>query len=145
MEQILVGNEGNVQQKEITSEFSKLLEPSLLANMAIFDPDTLLLLILTSEPRDYSKSDLIKLLRDNGKIENNTELIVEKSLDILLDSGFFSAEWKCIDNNWERRFDNRTEVVKYLQDLAEDIVKPGDGFLERFEKISGRLLLVNYR
>lgn len=145
MEQILIGNEGNVEKVVITPKFSELLKPSLLANMAIFDPNTLLLLVLTSEKKEngYSFEDLVNLLKNEGRVKNNTELVVEKSLDILLDSGFFSAEWKKIGNHWERRFDNRNEVVKYLKVLKEDIVKGDDEFLERFEKICGRLLLAD--
>lgn len=143
MEQILVGNEGMVEQIDITPELSDLLKENVLANMAAFDPDSLLLLFLTSEKKDngYSFEDLVNLLEEKGKIENNAELIVEKSLDILLDSGFFSAEWKEIDNIWERRFENRNEIAKYLTKFKEDIVKGGDGAIERFERISGRILL----
>lgn len=145
MEQILVGNEGNVQQIVVTPELSELLKPSLLANMAIFDPDTLLLLVLTSKKKEngYSFDDLVNLLKEKGRIENNAEMVVERSLDVLLDSGFFSAEWKFIDNRWDRRFDNRNEVVKYLKGLIDDIVKPGYGFMERYGRISGRLLMID--
>jgi len=146
MEQILVGNEGKVERRDITPEFSELLEPSLLANMAIFDPEALILLVLTSKEEkenSYSIEDLIHLLKNEGGIEDNTKLEVEKSLDVLLDSGFFSAEWKLKNNQWERLFYNRNEVVKYLSKIREDFVQNGDGFRERFERICGKLLLAD--
>jgi hypothetical protein len=148
MEQILVGNEGKVERIDITPEFSELLEPSLLANMAIFNPEALILLVLTSKSKEerensYSFEDLFQLLRNEGGIEDNTKLEVEKSLDILLDSGFFSAEWKLKNDQWERLFYNRNEVGKYLSIIREDFVKSGDGFRERFERICGRLLLAD--
>ena len=147
MEQILVGNEGKVDRIDVTPEFSRLLEPSLLANMAIFDPEALILLVLTSKKEEkdnsYSFEDLIQLLKNEGGIEDNTKLEVEKSLDVLLDSGFFSAEWIFKNNIWERRFYNRNEVVKKLTEIREDFVMSGDGFRERFERICGRLLLAD--
>jgi hypothetical protein len=147
MEQILVGNEGKVERIDVTPEFSELLEPSLLANMAIFDPEALILLVLTSKKEEsdnsYSFEDLIQLLKNEGGIEDNTKLEVEKSLDVLLDSGFFSAEWVLKNNIWERLFYNRNEVVKKLTEIREDFVTSGDGFRERFERICGRLLLTD--
>lgn len=147
MEQVLIGEEGKVKTIDVTPEYSELLEPSLLANMAIFDPESLILLVLTSKEEEkengYSFEDLINLLKNEGGIENNTGFAVERSLDVLLDSGFFSAEWKLENNIWKRLFYNRNEVMKYLKEIREDFVKSGDGFRERFERICGKLLLAD--
>lgn len=143
MEQVLIGHEGHVQQVKFTPVLSDILKENVLANMAVFDPDSFLLLFLTSEKQDngYSFEDLVNLIKK--EINENPELVIEKSLDILLDSGFFSPEWKNINNLMERRFDNRNEIAKYLKSFKDDIVKREDGAIERYDKINERILLEN--
>lgn len=144
MEKVLIAREGKVEEKEITPRISNILKENILVNLAFLDTKTFLLLLLTSEEKkSYSFQDLINLLRNKAGITENTEYVVERSLDILLDSGFLSAQWERVnDSEFERRFYNRNEIVKYLRRFREDIVKEGDGLVKRFLNIGDRLLLI---
>jgi len=145
-EHMLIGNNGLIQDVELTRGITDLLKENLLTKLAIMEPNLFYLFVLTSENKSqgskgHSYEDLINIIEGKFRFNENSDYAIEKSLDFLLDSGLFTAKWEQIDNHFERRFYNDNEISKQLAPFKDKIAKGGTGIVKRFDDLCGRMLL----
>lgn len=111
-------------EKVKEEEVASLLRQNLLVNFFVpFCRAGLALIFLTrrneNEQGGFSFNELFEQLKGRIYPDVSPELLhkyLERSLDILLDIGLFSARWEQKDNYWERLFFNRNEVAQRLRD-----------------------------
>lgn len=148
-EHMLIANKGHIQDIELTTGITDLLEENLLTKLAIMEPNLFYLFVRTSENKSqgskgHSYEDLIDIIEGKFKFKENSDHVIEKSLDFFLDSGLFTAKWEIINDHYERRFYNDNEISKQLAPFKDEIAKGGTGIVKRFDDLCGRMLLKTF-
>ncbi len=148
MASMFFGRDGTVNKVDFPEEAEALLNEPFLMQMMVLEPTAFAIMVYTSEQKKngYSRDELIKFAEETFRDEGFTMSLpivgrvqytpknkydsvpdVERSLDMLLDSGLFSEKYALINGVLENRYFLIPAIAKYLKvlDVGADIFKKG--------------------
>lgn len=124
-EKILLWRGSEAKEYEIRPETKRLLGQNFLYHLLRFDPSSFYLAISTLEDRQYTYSELKeRIALYLNKDLDNIGVEASKSIDTLLDSGVFKAEWGDTADSTRRLFSNRGELLDCLLEIEQKSTLP---------------------
>jgi len=118
---------GEKIERVLIEDIKSIIEENILAGFFFPFCRTGLGLIFLTPPHEKKTFDqLSEILQKQNFLINNNRKYLERALDILLDTGLFSAKWGKIEQNggllkWARQFSNRNEIITRLQPYRSHI------------------------
>lgn len=118
---------GEKIERVLIEDIKPIIEENILAGFFFpFCRIGLGLIFLTPPHEKKTFDQLSEILQKQNFLINNNRKYLERALDILLDTGLFSAKWGKIEQNggllkWARQFSNRNEIVTRLQPYRSHI------------------------